>query len=114
MTHCLFCKIIKRDISATIIYEDDAVIAFDDIAPKAPVHKLIIPKIHIETLNDLRPEHDGLIGHMMQVAKKLAQENNIDQSGYRVLMNCNKDGGQVIFHIHLHLLGGRSLTWPPG
>ncbi|MGD9108601.1 MAG: histidine triad nucleotide-binding protein [Gammaproteobacteria bacterium] len=111
---CLFCKIAKGEIPANIIYQDDLVVAFDDIHPKAPVHKLIIPRKHIATINDLEAEDNNLIGHMTQIAKKLAKEFKVDQSGYRVLMNCNKNAGQVVFHIHMHLLGGRTLTWPPG
>lgn len=114
MDTCIFCNIVRKEIPAKIIYEDERVIAFDDISPKAPIHQLIIPKIHIETINDLEPQHNELMGHMMQVAKNLAKANGIDQSGYRVLLNCNRDGGQVVFHLHLHLLGGRLLTWPPG
>ena len=114
MNDCVFCRILKREVPASIIYEDDKVIAFDDIAPKAPIHKIIIPREHIETINDLESKHNELIGHMMQVAKKLAKEYGIAESGYRVLTNCNRDGGQVVFHLHMHLLGGRSLTWPPG
>jgi len=111
---CLFCKITQGEIPTNIIYQDDLVVAFDDIHPKAPVHKLIIPRKHIATINDLTPEDNELIGHMMQVAKKLAKEFEVDQSGYRVIMNCNKDAGQEVFHLHMHLLGGRALTWPPG
>jgi len=113
-TDCIFCKIIEKTLSATIVYEDDLVIAFDDIYPKAPIHKLIVPRQHIATLNDLEPEHTMLIGHMTQTAKNLAKELKIDESGYRLLFNCNADAGQVVFHIHMHLLGGRQLTWPPG
>ena len=107
---CLFCKIAIGEIPANIIYQDDLVVAFDDIHPKAPVHKLIIPRKHIATINDLTPEDNNLIGHMTQIAKKLAKELDVDQSGYRVLMNCNKNAGQVVFHLHMHLLGGRALT----
>ncbi|MGD9153266.1 MAG: histidine triad nucleotide-binding protein [Gammaproteobacteria bacterium] len=114
MTDCLFCKIAKGEIPANIIYQDDLVLAFDDIHPKAPVHKLIIPRKHIATLNDLETEDNDLIGHMTQIAKKLAKKFKVDKSGYRVLMNCNENAGQVVFHIHMHLLGGRTLTWPPG
>jgi len=111
---CLFCKIAQGEIPADIIYEDDRVIAFDDIHPKAPVHKLIIPRKHIATVNDLDPKDNELIGHMTQIAKKLAKDFKVDQSGYRILMNCNKNAGQEVFHLHMHLLGGRILTWPPG
>lgn len=112
--NCLFCKILAKEIPAKIIYEDDQVIAFEDINPQAPIHALIIPREHIATINDLEPKHNALIGHMLQVAKKLAHAQGIDTRGYRVLMNCNADGGQAVFHIHMHLLGGRHLNWPPG
>ena len=114
MQDCIFCKIIKGEIPANIIYQDDKVIAFDDLYPKAPVNKLIIPRKHIATLNDLTPEDVKLAGHMLYIAKQLAKELNIDEKGYRTLINCNADAGQEVFHIHLHLLGGRKMTWPPG
>ncbi|MBN1684684.1 MAG: histidine triad nucleotide-binding protein [Gammaproteobacteria bacterium] len=114
MPDCIFCKIINKEIPAKIIYEDDRVVAFDDIEPQAPVHVLIIPKEHVATLNDLTEEHTELVGYMTQVAKKLAKELGIDEKGYRVLMNCNRQGGQAVYHIHLHLLGGRQMHWPPG
>jgi histidine triad (HIT) family protein len=114
MTDCLFCKIISGDIPATILYRDDKVIAFNDINPQAPVHTLIIPLKHISTLNDLQEEDNALTGHMVQTAKKIAAENGIAEDGYRVLMNCNSDGGQTVFHLHLHILGGRQMHWPPG
>ena len=111
---CIFCKIIQKKLPATIIYYDDKVVAFDDLYPKAPQHKIIIPKKHIATINDLKEEDKDLVGHMVYVAKQLAAEIGIAESGYRILMNCNADGGQAVYHIHLHLLGGRSLHWPPG
>lgn len=111
---CLFCKIIKREIPATIIYEDDICLAFDDINPQAPIHKLIIPKQHIATLNDLSDEHKPVTGHMLQVASQLAADLGIADDGYRVLANCNAGAGQTVFHIHMHVLGGRSMLWPPG
>ena len=111
---CLFCKIAKGEIPAKIIYEDDLVMAFDDINPQAPHHKIFIPRKHIATLNDLQDGDDKLIGHMVQAATKLAKELNIAEDGYRVVMNCNTHGGQSVYHIHLHLLGGRRLAWPPG
>lgn len=111
---CLFCKILNGDIPANIVYEDDKVIAFDDINPQAPIHMLIIPKQHIETLNDITENHKELIGHMFYVAKRLAQDLEIADDGYRAVFNCNKDAGQEVFHIHLHLLGGRKMHWPPG
>lgn len=111
---CIFCNIVSGKTAATIIYKDSEIIAFDDLFPKAPQHKLIIPRKHISTINDITEEDSKLIGHMAIVAKKLAKELGIAESGYRVLMNCNADAGQVIFHLHMHLLGGRSLKWPPG
>ena len=111
---CLFCKIVEGKAPANIVYQDDKIIAFDDIYPKAPQHKLIIPRQHFSTLNDMAAADKGLLGHMVITAKNLAKENGIAESGYRVLMNCNADGGQIIFHVHLHLLGGRPLRWPPG
>jgi len=110
----LFTKIINRDIPATIIYEDDKVVAFDDVAPQAPVHKLIVPRKEIATLNDLSVEDVSIVGHMIFVAKQLASQLQIAEAGYRLVFNCNDDGLQTVPHIHLHLLGGRRLTWPPG
>jgi histidine triad (HIT) family protein len=112
--NCLFCKIVAGEIPAKLVYQDDQVAAFDDINPQAPHHKLIIPKQHIATLNELKPEDSNVVGHMVQTAKKLAQELHIADDGYRLVMNCNAGAGQTVFHIHLHLLGGRQMTWPPG
>ncbi len=111
---CLFCKIIQGDIPAAIIYRDDQVIAIDDINPQAPQHKLIIPLKHIATLNDLETSDAELVGHMVQTAKLLANKLEIAEEGYRTVMNCNAGAGQTVFHIHLHLLGGRQFNWPPG
>lgn len=111
---CLFCKIAAGEVDARRVHEDDDVVAFDDINPQAPHHVIIIPRQHIATLNDLESEHEELFGKLASTAKRLAAERGIDASGYRVVMNCNADGGQSVFHIHLHLLGGRSLSWPPG
>ena len=111
---CLFCKIAKGEIPAKIIYQDDHVIAFDDINPQASHHKIIIPRKHIATLNDLRAEDETLAGHLMLTAAKLAQELGIADVGYRVVANCNASAGQTVFHIHYHLLGGRQFNWPPG
>lgn len=111
---CLFCKIIAGEIPAKVIHQDDKVIAFEDIHPQAPHHKLVIPKKHIATVNDLQQDDNELIGHMIQTAKKLANEFNIAEEGYRLVMNCNAGAGQTVFHIHIHLLGGRHMTWPPG
>lgn len=111
---CLFCKIIKGEIPATIIYQDELVIAFNDINPQAPEHKLIIPRKHIATLNDLSTEDNALIGHIANTAKQLASTLGIADQGYRLLFNCNAGAGQTVFHIHAHLLGGRQMMWPPG
>jgi histidine triad (HIT) family protein len=111
---CLFCKLASGSIPANIIYRDELVMAFDDINPQAPQHKLIIPLKHIATLNELLPEDNALVGHMVQTAKTLAKELNIADEGYRLVMNCNAHAGQTVFHIHAHLLGGRHMTWPPG
>ena len=111
---CIFCKIVTQEIPATIIYEDNLVMAFDDLHPQAPVHKLIIPKAHIATVNDLDEGHQLLIGHMVLTAQTLAKELNIAEDGYRLVLNCNPQGGQEVYHIHAHLLGGRTMTWPPG
>ena len=111
---CLFCKIVHGDIPAARLYEDDDVLAFKDINPQAPVHFLVIPKIHIATLNDLEPEHEGIMGRLLLTAKRVAAEQGVAESGYRTVVNCGKDGLQTVHHIHLHVLGGRALTWPPG
>lgn len=107
---CIFCKIVNGTLPANIICQDKEIIVFDDINPKAPQHKLIIPRKHIATLNDLLPEDEHLASKMIVIAKQLAKELKIDQSGYRLLFNCNKDGGQIVYHLHLHLLGGCRLT----
>lgn len=111
---CLFCKIAQGEIPANIIYKDDQVVAFDDINPQAKEHKIIIPQKHIPTLNDLRDEHTDILGHMIQSAALVAKQLNIAEEGYRLVMNCNAQGGQTVFHIHIHLLGGRTMHWPPG
>lgn len=114
MTDELFLKIINREIPAEVVYEDDDVFAFNDINPQAPVHVLIIPKIHIRTLNDVRDENETLLGKLVNVARRIAEQKGISEEGYRLVMNCNEGAGQTVFHIHLHLLGGRAFTWPPG
>ncbi|MGB2064745.1 histidine triad nucleotide-binding protein [Marinomonas gallaica] len=111
---CLFCKLVNGDIPAKILYQDEDVIAFEDIAPQAPTHFLVIPKRHISTLNDLSNDDAALVGKLPITAAKIAKELGIDESGYRVVMNCNEMGGQTVYHIHMHVLGGRSMTWPPG
>jgi histidine triad (HIT) family protein len=111
---CLFCRIVAGEIPATKIYEDDRLLAFADINPQAPLHALVVPKQHIATLNDLNDDHDALVGAMVRAAAKIAKEKGVDGSGYRTVFNCNAQAGQTVFHIHLHVLGGRSLSWPPG
>jgi len=111
---CLFCKIINREIPSSIVYEDDHVLAFTDINPQAPTHLLVVPKRHIETLNDLAPGDDAIVGELVRRAAAIADERGIAAGGYRVVFNTNRDAGQTVFHIHLHLIGGRSMTWPPG
>jgi histidine triad (HIT) family protein len=114
MSDCLFCKIITRDIPASIVYEDDHIVAFDDINPQAPTHVLIIPKRHIATLNDLSQEDDRLVGEMVRGAATIAKERGLATGGFRTVFNTNRGAGQTVFHIHLHLLGGRAMNWPPG
>jgi histidine triad (HIT) family protein len=111
---CIFCKIVNKEIKSEIIYETENIVAFNDLNPQAPYHILIIPKKHIETINDVEPENMELIGELVIAAKKIAKQKNIADSGYRLIFNCNKDAGQEVFHIHLHLLGGRKFSWPPG
>jgi histidine triad (HIT) family protein len=114
MSECLFCKIICGEIPSKKVYENEKVFAFHDINPAAPIHILIIPKVHIETINDLTPKTANLVGEMSLTAKKIAKDLEIDEKGYRLVFNCNKDAGQNIYHIHMHLLGGRKFGWPPG
>ncbi len=114
MSDDLFLKIIDRDIPADIVYETDDVLAFRDINPQAPTHILIIPKEHIRTMNDLESDHSELVGKLFMAARDLAEQEGISEEGYRVVMNCNRAGGQAVYHIHLHLLGGRQRGWPPG
>jgi len=114
MSDTIFSKIIQREIPADILYEDDDVLAFRDVNPQAPVHFLVIPKHPIPTLNDVQPDQAGLIGKLVLAAQKIASDEGIAESGYRLVMNCNEDGGQTVFHIHMHVLGGRALGWPPG
>ncbi len=106
---CIFCKIVKGEIPARIVYEDDLVMAFHDINPQAPIHILIIPKEHIPTVNELEENHKELIGHIFLVAKKIAKDLEVAESGYRILVNCNRDGGQEIYHLHYHFFAGKPL-----
>lgn len=111
---CLFCRIIKRETPAEFVLEDDVVVAFRDLRPQAPVHILVCPRKHIPTLNDLTPEDSPLMGHMFQVTRRLAEQFGIYQKGYRAVFNVNAGAGQSVYHIHLHVLGGRMFSWPPG
>lgn len=114
MKDCIFCKIASSEIPGDIVYQDDRVIAINDIDPKAPIHILIMPKDHIPSLNDLGENEDDLIGHIFKVAAALANTKGISEKGYRVVNNCGAEGGQTVDHIHFHLLGGRNMAWPPG
>lgn len=114
MSDTLFEKIVAREIPADIVYEDDELLAFRDIQPQAPVHVLVIPKQRIPTLNDLEGGHAELVGKMILAAAKIAKAEGIAEDGYRLNLNCNEQGGQSVYHIHLHLLGGRQMQWPPG
>jgi histidine triad (HIT) family protein len=111
---CLFCKIANREIPSTAVYEDDLVYVFEDINPEAPVHVLIIPKVHLDSLNDATEERRLLLGHIQWVASKIAKEKGLDKTGYRLVSNTGKDAQQSVPHLHYHLLGGRSMHWPPG
>ena len=114
MSDCLFCRIIRKEIPASIVYGDERLLAFNDINPQAPMHVLIVPRRHISTLNALQPGDDAIVGEMVRRAAALAAEHGHADSGYRTVFNCNAAAGQTVFHIHLHVLGGRGLTWPPG
>lgn len=114
MSDCLFCKIVKGQIPAKKIHDDDKCIGFLDINPQAPTHALFIPKRHIATLNDTTVEDRELLGHLLHVAAKYAREKGVSDQGYRLVMNTNRDAGQTVFHVHVHLLGGRPMAWPPG
>ena len=111
---CIFCKIINKTIPAKTVFEDKEVLAFEDIKPQAPVHILLVPKAHIEKISDLTDKDITIVGKLILAAKKLAKENGVEESGYRIVMNCNRDAGQEVFHLHAHLLGGRKFLWPPG
>jgi histidine triad (HIT) family protein len=114
MTDCIFCRIGSKQIPARVVLEDDQVFAFDDLNPKAPVHVLVIPKRHIGALKDVQQEDQALLGRLLAAANQVAQKKGIEESGYRVVANTGIDGGQTVFHLHLHVLGGRPMTWPPG
>ena len=110
----IFSKIINKEIHADILFENDKILAFRDISPQAPVHFLVIPKKEIRTINDINEEDKSLIGELFIVAKEIAKKEGISEKGYRTIFNCNEHGGQTVYHIHLHVLGGRQLEWPPG
>lgn len=114
MERCIFCRIAAKEVDSHIAYEDNEAVAFHDINPQAPVHVLIIPRRHIATLNDASPEDQNLLGKLLLVAQQLAQQLKVADGGYRIVLNTNRGAGQSVFHLHLHLLGGRAFGWPPG
>jgi histidine triad (HIT) family protein len=114
MTGCLFCRIVAGEIPASIVYQDDRIVAFRDINPQAPGHVLVIPRRHIGTLNDLSGEDDALVGEMVRRGAAIARDLGFGERGYRTVFNCNAEAGQTVFHIHMHVLGGRKFGWPPG
>lgn len=114
MTDCIFCRMIKKEMKCDLVYEDDKALAFRDINPQAPVHILIIPRKHIARVLDIDKSDASLIGHLYLIASELARKEKIDEMGFRIVANCNRDAGQAVFHLHLHLLGGRRFSWPPG
>jgi histidine triad (HIT) family protein len=111
---CLFCKIVRGEIPASLVHQDEAVTVFRDINPQAPAHLLLVPNEHIPSTNELRPEHDALVGRLVRTVASVARQEGIAESGYRLLTNCGRDGGQLVMHLHFHLVGGRQLGWPPG
>ena len=111
---CLFCKILAREIPADVVYDSDTVFAFRDINPQASTHVVIIPKQHIATINDIKVDDQAIVGSLFTATSEIAKQEGLSDRGYRVVMNCNEDAGQTVFHIHLHLLGGRKMGWPPG
>ncbi len=114
MSDCLFCKILAGEIPADIVYESETAVAFRDINPQAPTHVLIIPRKHISTINDITADDESIVGSLYSAAREIAAQEGLADEGYRAVMNCNEAAGQTVFHIHLHLIGGRQLTWPPG
>jgi histidine triad (HIT) family protein len=114
MPDCFFCKFVSKQIPTRVVFEDDSCLAFEDINPKAPVHVLIIPKKHIDSINEMSEVDEKALGHLTFVARQIARQKGIDQSGYRAVMNTGPDAGQSVFHVHLHLMGGRPMAWPPG
>ncbi|MBI2834875.1 MAG: histidine triad nucleotide-binding protein [Acidobacteria bacterium] len=114
MSSCLFCRIVSGEITATIVHQDEQLVAFQDINPQAPMHLLVVPRRHIANLNDLTEEDDAIVGNMVRLAADLAKLRGHSEGGYRTVLNCNANAGQTVFHIHLHVLGGRRFLWPPG
>lgn len=114
MSNCIFCRIVERAIPSRIVHEDDQTVAFEDVNPQAPVHILIIPRRHIASLKELNATDAPLLGHLMLTSARIAKQKGLAESGYRLVANTGEDGGQTVFHLHLHLLGGRPMTWPPG
>ena len=113
MSDCIFCRIVERKLPAKIVFEDETAVAFEDVNPQAPVHLLVVPRRHVATLGETEPKDEGLLGHLVAVAARLAEERGLD-SGYRTVMNNGAGAGQSVFHLHVHLLGGRTFHWPPG
>lgn len=111
---CIFCKIINKEVNSNLVFEDDKVVVFDDLHPRAPTHKLIVPKQHISDLNGVTADNAHLMGHIILTAKEVAKQLGIAEKGYRLISNCGVEAGQSVFHIHFHLLGGRPMGWPPG
>lgn len=114
MSDCLFCRIADGKIPAKLLHQDDETVAFEDINPQAPFHVLVIPRRHVSTANELGREHDAVMGKLFRVAASLAREAGVAETGYRMLVNTNREGGQVVFHLHMHVMGGRQMGWPPG
>ena len=114
MIDCIFCQIAQHKIASAIVYENEQIIAFEDIDPQAPVHVLIVPKIHINTLAELKENETETLQHLFTAAKTVAALKNVEHSGFRIVLNCNPEGGQTVYHLHAHLLGGRKMSWPPG
>jgi histidine triad (HIT) family protein len=114
MEKCIFCKVVNKKVPARIIVEDDLAVAFEDVNPQAPIHVLVIPKMHISSLNEVTASERDLMGHLMLVAAKVAEIKSVHQTGYRLVINTNAQAGQTVFHVHFHVLGGRQMAWPPG
>jgi histidine triad (HIT) family protein len=114
MDQCLFCRIVRGDIPASLVFQDNDLIAFRDINPQAPLHVLVVPREHIATTNDLSDEHDALLGKLLRRAAAIAGDHGYAERGYRIVINCNREAGQTVFHLHVHLLAGRGFGWPPG